>query len=254
MSPRTEPPATDQAFASAQEIIDFFNAEDLTEGDRVYLRFAARRYAWLMGHVRRLINADKTGLRILEIGPSFSTELLRAMCPAATVDSLGLRVNRHGGPRPHESHTRFDLNDTVDQTLIPQIGPYDLVVMAEVIEHLYTAPETVLSAVAGLMAPGSVLVVQTPNALALHKRLQMLAGKHPFGPIGQSRENPLHFREYTAKELQATGAKAGLRTIDVHAANYFERGTFVSRSYNAIANRLPRTLRAGITVTFERPA
>ena len=57
---------------------------------------------------------------------------------------------------------------------------------------------------------GGVLVVQTPNAVSLPRRLAMLGGRNPYELIREDATNPGHFREYTAAELRRYAAVAGL--------------------------------------------
>jgi hypothetical protein len=81
----------------------------------------------------------------------------------------------------------------------------------------------------------------------------MLVGIHPYGPLNESRLDPAHFREYTAREIVAAGEQAGLRCTELYLANYFERESLASRVYNTTARVMPPRLRAGITAIFERP-
>ena len=47
---------------------------------------------------------------------------------------------------------------------------YDAIVFAEVLEHLHTSPTLVLQVLTSLLKPGRLLVVQTPNAVALPRQ------------------------------------------------------------------------------------
>ena len=60
------------------------------------------------------------------------------------------------------------------------LSGYELIIMAEVIEHLYTSPSLVPGLLQSLLRPGGLLIVQTPNALAIGRRFKMLLGRHPF--------------------------------------------------------------------------
>ena len=75
------------------------------------------------------------------------------------------------------------------------IGEYDVVVMAEVIEHLYTAPSVVLPYLRTLVRPDGVLIIQTPNAAAVFRRLKLLMGSNPFTLINEDTTDPWDFRE-----------------------------------------------------------
>jgi hypothetical protein len=233
----------------------FFADRALTGEESWYLDFNSPRYVFLLREVHRVAGAlgkpDGDGLRVLDIGPGFQTELVRGALPRATVDTLGF-VNPLTSPRDGERHIQWDLNDAYWPERWPDTGPHDLVLMAEVIEHLYTSAGQVLAAIVSFMAQPAYLLLQTPNAVALHKRVQMLAGRHPFGPISDNRSNPMHFREYTTPELIAAAREVGLEPDGLFRANYFRRDSLTSRGYNAVSHLLPGSLRAGISLTLRR--
>lgn len=58
-------------------------------------------------------------------------------------------------------------------------GFFDVVLFASVLEHLYN-PRFALDEVARVLRPGGILLLETPNALALGRRLDALFGKNPF--------------------------------------------------------------------------
>jgi hypothetical protein len=206
--------------------------------EQVYLRTHARRYAVLLELVEGF--APKT---ILVVGPSYESVLLREAIPGATVDTLGWEDHRF--PRvAGERHLQHDLNDPD----YPDLDPHDVIVCAEVIEHLHVPAELVLRALAAGLAPDGHLVLQTPNATALPKRLRMVVGRNPYEPIRSQPGNPGHFHEYTVNELRDAFEAAGLELERLIAANYFDHGSRKNRAYRAVGPALPSRLREGITV------
>jgi SAM-dependent methyltransferase len=206
--------------------------------EQVYLRTHARRYALLLELVEGF--APKT---ILVVGPSYESVLLREAVPGVTVDTLGWEDHRF--PRvAGERHFQHDLNDPD----YPELDHYDVIACAEVIEHLHVPAEPVLRALAGGLAPDGHIVLQTPNATALPKRLRMVLGRNPYEPIRSQPGNPGHFHEYTVRELRDTVEAAGLEVERLIAANYFDHGSRKNRAYRALGPMLPGTLREGITV------
>jgi hypothetical protein len=189
-----------------------------------------------------------SGTRILVVGGVFEIELLRWRFPDARVDTLGFE-HWLFPPREGERHIEHDLND-VDAVADP--GEHDLAVMCEVIEHLHAPPHKVLAGIGRGVRPGGALVLQTVNAVALHKRLRMLAGKSPFEPIRDSRDNPGHFHEYTAAELVGAARAAGWTPLAVRSANYFRRQGALGRVYGPLGRLLPPRLRHGITLSLKR--
>jgi SAM-dependent methyltransferase len=206
-----------------------------------YLDYHARRYTTLMEVVETVAPR-----RVLNVGPMFETHLLRS--GGAAVDTLGF-ANPPFAPREGERHIEANLNEPRGEG----DGSYDAIVMAEVIEHLHTSPVLVLRRLATWLRPGGTLIIQTPNAVALHKRMRMAAGRNPLEPIREDASNPGHFHEYTLAELLDAARAAGLGPAGVRAENYFgaSRG---ARAYAALGRVLPRGLRHGFTVSMRRPA
>jgi SAM-dependent methyltransferase len=208
----------------------------------IYLRTHSQRYALLLELVRGF--APKT---ILVVGPSYESVLLRDAVPGLAVDTLGWHDHRF--PRVDgEAHVQHDLND-LDY---PKLDPHDVIVCAEVLEHLHVPPVPVLRYLATGLAPGGRLVIQTPNATALPKRLRMLLGRNPYEPLRAEPGNPGHFHEYTVAELLDAVGAAGLEVGRLVTANYFDHGSRKNRVYRAAAPLLPGTLREGITVVAHR--
>ena len=155
-------------------------------------------------------------------------------------------------PREHERHTEADLNDAgVEGGLPPPTGDYDLVVLAEVLEHLHAAPRPVLQYLCGYLNESGSIIIQTPNALALGKRLRMLRGLHPYAEIREDRRNPGHFREYTLAELQSLAALLGLEA-KAGVYNYFRHHEARARAIQAVSGLLPRSFRAGIMMVVRK--
>lgn len=206
--------------------------------EQVYLRTHARRYAVLLDLVGEL--APK---RILVVGPSYESALLRERFGNTAVNTLGWLDHRFP-LRDGEYHIELDLNAGD----YPELEPHDVVVCCEVIEHLHVPAAGVLRFLAGGLAPNGHLIVQTPNATALPKRARMLLGRNPYEPIRAEPGNPGHFHEYTVSELEDAFAAAGLDITRVLTANYFNHGSRKNRAYRAVGSLLPGTLREGITI------
>lgn len=227
--------------------------QDRFPGDR-YAAFHAPRYAVLLDLVERELRRHGDGATVLDIGNSPFTELA-AERMGVRVDNLGL----HGEfETPFGRSHWYDLNRAGDterwRTDMPR---YEVIVFAEVIEHLHTAPQLVLRFLRTLLAPGGSLIVQTPNAAVLHNRLQLLAGRNPFEMIREQTGDPGHFREYTRKELHRISAEAGFDVTEWSAHSYFDyrfhvRGQkpILGRLVNAFYAVVPPSLRPGQTAVL----
>ena len=223
----------------------------------MYTAFHARRYATLISLLSTYVKSpDST---IIDVGRSQLTAQLHELF-TARVDSLGLEADRELATG---YYYHMDLNDTQYPNLWPKNLPtYDAVIAAEVIEHLHVSPFWVFSFLRTLMNRTGVLIVQTPNAVALHNRLIMLSGHNPFELIRQAQiaGNPGHFREYTMSELRQYAKKTGFKIIDSFFGNYFDYRvlarnsvhrhllSLVVHSYDLV----PSSLRPGITIVMRQ--
>jgi SAM-dependent methyltransferase len=209
-----------------------------------YLETHRRRWELLLDLV-----ASFGPCRVLDVGASYEAEAMRARLPGSTVDSLGWLDYRYM-PRAHEQHVEIDLNDLQFPERRPQLARYDVIVLAEVIEHLYTAPAIVLGYLAAALAPHGALILQTPNAAALKKRLQLLRGRNPYEPIREDRLYAGHFHEYTVAELEQAAAAAGLRVDRCTLRNYFRTGSRKNALFARAERLVPAGLRDGITMVL----
>lgn len=219
-----------------------------------YARFHRPRFAFLIELLRPLLTARS---RVLDVGRSPLTTAIHEQF-GIRVDSLGLEPDeelRTG------SHYSFDLNETqYHERWRSGLGPYDVVVFAEVLEHLYTAPELVLAYFAHLLTPGGWLVLQTPNAASFGKRVKLARGMNPFERIRPDRLNPGHFREYTSRELVDVLRFTGFSVDRTYRRYYFdarfarhesgeEKPMWLAGTVRNVVYRvLPPSLREGITI------
>ena len=212
-----------------------------------YLTVHAHRYEVLVEKVRELAPANP---RILVVGAAYEADELRRL--PAVVDSLGLGDERYP-PGEGERHVTFDLRLAESRELWPELGLYDVVVCAEVIEHLSISALHPLRLFAAALRPGGWLVLQTPNAARVGNRLLLLAGRNPFEPLREDSASPGHFREYTVDELLELGRRAGFEVGGWLTANYFVTGTRRNSAVRRLGPLVPRRLRAGITVWLRKP-
>jgi Methyltransferase domain len=223
---------------------------------QAYLALHPARYRFLIARVVELLArlpAEGGPPRLLVIGPRFEVDLIRRVAPTVRIDTLGLNPGLYP-PREGERQFIFDLSHADDPQARPQAGPYELIVMAEVLEHVPMPPSIVLPWLRSLLVPGGILLVQTPNAVALPNRVRMLAGRQPFQMLSVERDYPGHFREYTIAELVREGKAAGFEISSVLAANYFGSNKRSNRVFRRFERIVPRTLRAGITIIYRAPA
>lgn len=198
-------------FNNSADIINYFSNKKINNNSLSYLFTHAKRFAYMLNEIIKIKECmGKHAVTVLDIGPSFFTELYKVEFPDDNLYTLGLSSQEsRGGHFPLEiiydedKHFNYNLNDSQYSCDLPEGMPrFDLVIMAEVIEHLYTSPEIVLDCLKSLVKPNGYMVIQTPNAASLSKRMKlMFKGENPYELIRVDSSNSGHFREYTKKEL-----------------------------------------------------
>jgi hypothetical protein len=217
-----------------------------------YYRFHRLRYDVLLEKARASVSRLGGGrLEILDIGMSFQTVLLQKEFPAAVVNTLGFEdVRFREGVRG--IHYSFDLNRTWDRPQWSSVPPHDFIVMGEVLEHLQAPPQAVFECMASWLRPGGELLLQTPNAVSLPKRLRMLRGYNPFMMPKDPGDISAHVREYTVAELVDLGKAAGIEVCEAGVFNYFAHKGWTGSLYHRAGGALPKALRDGITISYRR--
>jgi 2-polyprenyl-3-methyl-5-hydroxy-6-metoxy-1,4-benzoquinol methylase len=97
---------------------------------------------------------------------------------------------------------------------------FDVVILAEVLEHLRVSPMRVLLEIRRILRPGGAVLVTTPNMARLTNVLRLLLGRNVVEALPDDDTNlahitdeVAHLREYTMAELRALMARAGYRNI-----------------------------------------
>lgn len=232
------------------QILNHFNdLYELNEEQKLYLTIHSKRFEVILTWLK-----DKKFSSVLDVGPSFLSELLYKTYE----DQLSLlgfsSKNSLGG---HLSSTEIfkkvnfiqqDLNFLDAQTTRQK---FDLIVCGEVIEHLYTSPKLLLQNFGQMLNSNGYLIIQTPNAVSLRKRLSLLFGKNPFEMPRENLNNPGHYREYTPLELKQLATENGFFIEKLILDEYFEYPSVTSSMYRTFKNIIPRNLRSGITLILK---
>lgn len=230
------PPLPLPAGVSEQQLLDFVTSvrvQDAPEAEmRGYGTCDFRRFVYTWG-----LASDVTG-KCLELGgnPYFTTMLLKKFTDldislanyfghsnngeeTQVVDYLDLG----SGEKETESLTFQHFN--IENDKFPYAdGEFDLVIFAEIIEHLLNDPCKVLREIKRILKPNGKLILTTPNVARLENISRLLSGANIYDPYSGYGPYGRHNREYNRHELvqllEFEGFNASVHfTADVHANN-----------------------------------
>lgn len=191
--------------------------------------------------------------KILDVGRSPLTALLYKK-GYKNLTTLGFPISRTHLDKIVEiprrvPHIIFDLNNCKQPKEWVKLPKFDLIIFAEVLEHLYVHPEYVFKFLKSGLKSGGYLIIQTPNAVAIGKRIKMILGLHPYEEIRKG-DDPGHFREYTKKEIIKYGKNVGLELVMHEYKNYFGVKGFTNLLY--ILTSFYPPFRQGQTFIFKK--
>ncbi len=100
---------------------------------------------------------------------------------------------------------------------------FDVVIIAQVIEHILNHPVGLVRSLAEMMRPGGLMIITTPNPVTMMGAVRMLRGRSLLWGTNDFIDEPkiadgkiitkgeIHYREYTSDELRHLIESAGLR-------------------------------------------
>ena len=141
---------------------------------------------------------------------------------------------------------------------------FDAVLLIDIIEHLHRSPRELLNYSISSLKPGGLLIIETPNTVALVNRLKVLFGKSNqvsadfiYWNIGEYRA---HIREYTQSELKQILLYSNLTAVNskminimigaVGVENFFKK--IVVKTYKLISGLYPN-FRDTILISGKKP-
>jgi SAM-dependent methyltransferase len=219
-----------------QQLFDFVTSvrvQDAPEAEmRAYGTHDFRRFVYTWG-----LSRDVSG-KCLELGgnPYFTTMLLKQY------SDLDVYLGNYFGHLSNSEHAQIvdyvDIESqqkksqtltyqhfNVENDLFPyETGSFNLVIFAEIIEHLLNDPCKVLREIKRVLKPGGSLILTTPNVARLENVTKMVGGTNIYDPYSGYGPYGRHNREYTRVELMDLLSFEGFETsecftADVHA-NY----------------------------------
>jgi 2-polyprenyl-3-methyl-5-hydroxy-6-metoxy-1,4-benzoquinol methylase len=156
-------------------------------------------------HIRRWLAELPPGLKILDVGAATGT--LGRMCAGAGFVLHGVEPQPEWADlaRPYYAELVCGTLDAVPDAFL---GGHDLVVCADVLEHMPN-PAAALRRLVALQPRGCRFIISVPNVANIWVRLNLLLGRFDYTERGIL--DRTHLRFYTRRTLATMLASAGLR-------------------------------------------
>jgi 2-polyprenyl-3-methyl-5-hydroxy-6-metoxy-1,4-benzoquinol methylase len=180
--------------------------KQLVEEEKKYFYFHRRRYTELLAEL-----CIKPGTRILDVGCSNGHMLLAAKILGA--ETYGLDYITKWKSRFDENGTIFKTCNIEKERFPYKSNFFDYVIMGEVIEHLVETVDLPIEESKRVLKKGGKLILSTPNACELGKRLLFLFGENIYWDLSTYYERGIyerHNREFNMKEVLGLVKKSGL--------------------------------------------
>ena len=161
--------------------------------------------------------------RVLEIGCSAGHVTRRLVEQGNTVTGVELdpAALELALPYLHHGHA-LNLDQTRVSTVVD--GPFDVIVLGDVLEHVRT-PAEVLADLTTLLAPDGRLVISLPNVAHQDVRLMLLGGQWDYQHDGLLDDT--HLRWFTRASIRRLLDECGLIATEVHRVVVPARGSNV---------------------------
>lgn len=219
---------------SEQQLFDFVTSvrvHDAPEAEmRIYGAHDFRRFVYTWGMAR-----DVKG-KCLELGsnPYFTTMLLKKFTDIeiSLANYFGhenkgeytqvVYYRELGSGETKSEHFAYQ-HFNIEKDAFPYSdGEFDLVIFAEIIEHLLNDPCKVLREIKRVLKPNGTLILTTPNVARLENVTRLISGTNIYDPYSGYGPYGRHNREYNRHELDQLLRFEGYEpiqcfTADVHA-------------------------------------
>lgn len=190
--------------------------------------------------------------KCLELGanPYFTTMLLDRFT------DLDLRLANYFGNVPdglHSQEVAFSSTDdgarqtrefdyqhfNIEDGAFPYTaGEFDVIIFAEIIEHLLMDPCKVLREIKRVLKPGGTLVITTPNVARLENVARLIAGENIYDPYSGYGPYGRHNREYNRHELVSLCEYEGYEVTDHFTADVHENRAGAYANLNVLKQQL----------------
>jgi 2-polyprenyl-3-methyl-5-hydroxy-6-metoxy-1,4-benzoquinol methylase len=125
----------------------------------------------------------------------------------------------------------------LDKNFINHNGPFDVIMFADVLEHL-ASPADILKLAIGGLKTGGLILVSVPNAAHWSLRLKLLFGHFDYTETGLC--DSTHLRWFTQRTIEQLLRTHGLEIVDIQYTAGLSLEVYRSRYFRVIPYRILR--------------
>jgi methionine biosynthesis protein MetW len=152
------------------------------------------------------------GARVLEVGCGTGS-LSRIVADTCGAEVVGIEPDSHRAERARERGLQVHVG-YLSPELIHKIGSFDVVLLADVLEHVPN-PQTMLLLSRQVLKVGGAVVVSVPNVAHWSVRADLVRGTFQYQPTGIM--DGTHLRWFTLDTLKALIASSGFKVTNSRA-------------------------------------
>jgi methionine biosynthesis protein MetW len=186
-----------------------------------------------------------SGARVLDVGCGTGS-VSRLIIDARGCTVLGLEPDADRAAAARANGIEI-VGAQMTEELIPQLGLFDVVLFADVLEHLVD-PFEALRLAQKFLHVGGAIVASLPNIAHWTVRLDLLRGHFDYQPVGIM--DATHLRWFTRRSLYRLFTQAGYRVVEIKASAGMWMEVYQSLPWRWLPRRVLRKLLQGAAYTL----
>ncbi len=178
-----------------------------------------------------------SGARVLDVGCGTGS-VSRLIMDACHCTVLGIEPDAERAAAANANGIEIVGAQLTDE-LIPRLGLFDVVLFADVLEHLVD-PFGMLRLAQRFLRAGGAVVASLPNVAHWTVRLNLLRGHFDYQPVGIM--DATHLRWFTIRSLHRLFSQAGYSIVDTKASAGMWMQVYQMRAWQWIPRRILRKI------------
>ena len=159
---------------------------------------------------RMLADLVPVGARVLDVGCGAGS-VSRMIADTRNAKIIGIEPNPHRAAAARARGLEV-YQDLFTPAIVQRLEPFDVILFADVLEHVADPGSFLQFASRGLL-PGGRVVASVPNVAHWSVRLDLLRGRFEYQPVGI--RDSTHLRWFTADTVRSLFETNGLRVISL---------------------------------------